>query len=107
MQRSEVRGRKSACCGDATCVYFLHRQNWQLARVNMAEFLSMCGARLSEVHPRSSDCIVTGFTRADADALFHGENKDFAIADFAAACASDDGVDRGLDEGVIHADLEA
>src|SRR5262249_48474578 len=49
---------------------------------------------------------------ADADDVFQGDDKDFAVADLAfaaqaAACAFDNGVDSGLDKVLIDGNVQA
>ncbi len=55
------------------------------------------------------DCLGAAFASADADAVVEREDEDFAVADFAgvaSAAATDDGVDRGLDEVFVHRNLK-
>ena len=54
-----------------------------------------------------SDCVRAALAGADADAFVHREDEDLAVADVAGAGAFDDGLDRLLDEVVVHADGEA
>ena len=49
------------------------------------------------------------FAGTNTDAIVHRQDKDFSIANltlFAATAAFDDRVDRGLDEFVVHGDLQ-
>lgn len=56
-----------------------------------------------------SDCFVAPFARSDPDAVFHGENKDLAVTNFAlvaATAALQNRIDCGLDELFVHSDLK-
>lgn len=53
--------------------------------------------------------VAAAFAGTDADAIIHGQDEDFAIAElalFATASASEDGVNRGLHELFVDADLQ-
>src|SRR5262245_46757752 len=58
---------------------------------------------------QSSDCLAAAFAGADADALFEWQDEDFSVAHFALLAgtgAFDDGLDRGLNELLVHGDLQ-
>src|SRR5450432_804117 len=59
--------------------------------------------------PGASNRFRAPFARPDADAIFEWQHEDLAVADLAcraAAPALDNGVDRRLDEMIVHRDLQ-
>ena len=55
----------------------------------------------------SADRLGAAFSRADADALVHGEHEDLAVADVSGARAFANAFDGRLDEFVVDRDREA
>lgn len=56
-----------------------------------------------------ADGLAAAFTRANADAIFQIQDEDFAIANHAglrSAGRMHDGLDRGLNEGIVDSDLQ-
>lgn len=76
--------------------------------------LSAAATELTEtlISSRLATCLdgfSAAFSRANADAIVHRKNEDFAIANFAvftAAAAFQNGIDGGLHEFFVHADLQ-
>ena len=61
------------------------------------------------LHSARLNGVDAAFARANPNAIFHGENEDFAVANFAVCTRSatiHDGPDRGLDKLIIHRNLQ-
>src|SRR5450432_1939395 len=69
----------------------------------------ICGRAARAARPWRLDRLGSTLAGADADAVQQRQDEDLAVADFAflaGAAGLDDGIDGGLDELVVHPDLE-